>query len=62
MLRKARVSHALCDARLAAELRAPPDAPDLRHLVLWGDGELEGLCAATPRPSRPATPRPRTFA
>jgi 2-aminobenzoate-CoA ligase len=46
MLRKARVSHALCDVRLAAELGvAAMDAPDLRHLVLWGDGELEGLCA-----------------
>ncbi len=46
VLRKARVSHALCDARLAGELRvAAGDAPDLRSLVLWGDGELEGLCA-----------------
>ena len=46
MLRKARVSHALCDARLAEELRlAAVDAPDLRRLALWGDGGLEGLCA-----------------
>jgi 2-aminobenzoate-CoA ligase len=46
MLRRARVSHALCDARLAEELRlAAADASDLRHLLLWGDGELEGLCA-----------------
>jgi len=46
VLRKARASHALCDARLAGELRAAAvDAPDLRHLVLWGGGELEGLCA-----------------
>jgi 2-aminobenzoate-CoA ligase len=45
MLRKARISHALCDARLADELRRA-EAPDLRHTVLWGDGELEGLCAA----------------
>jgi 2-aminobenzoate-CoA ligase len=46
MLRKARVSHALCDARLADELRrAAAEAPDLRHLVLWGEGELEGVCA-----------------
>ena len=46
MLRKARVSHALSDARLADELRlAAPDAPGPLRLVLWGDGELEGLCA-----------------
>jgi 2-aminobenzoate-CoA ligase len=45
MLRKARISHALCDARLVEELRKA-DAPDLRHLVTWGDGELESLCAA----------------
>ncbi len=46
MLRKARISHALCDARLAEELRsAAAEAPDLRHLVLWGDGDLEGRCA-----------------
>jgi 2-aminobenzoate-CoA ligase len=44
MLRKARISHALCDARLAEELRKA-QAPDLRHLVSWGDGELEALCA-----------------
>lgn len=44
MLRKARISHALCDARLAEDLRKA-DAPDLRHLVTWGDGELEGMCA-----------------
>jgi len=46
MLRKARVSHALCDERLAEELRlAAAEAPDLRHLVFWGGGELERLCA-----------------
>jgi 2-aminobenzoate-CoA ligase len=49
MLRKARISHALCDARLVEELRKA-EAPDLRHLVTWsspgGDGELEGMCAA----------------
>jgi 2-aminobenzoate-CoA ligase len=44
MLRKARISHALCDARLAGELRKA-EAPDLRHLVCWGDGELEGMVA-----------------
>ena len=46
MIRKARVAHALCDARLANELRlAAADAPDPLRLLLWGDGELEGLCA-----------------
>jgi 2-aminobenzoate-CoA ligase len=45
MLRKARISHALCDARLAGAL-AEAEAPDLRHVLHWGDGELEGLCAA----------------
>jgi 2-aminobenzoate-CoA ligase len=48
MLRKARISHALCDARLADELRKA-EAPDLHHLVTWGslgdDGALEALCA-----------------
>jgi 2-aminobenzoate-CoA ligase len=44
MLRKGRISHALCDARLAEELRKA-DAPDLRHLVTWGDGQLEAMCA-----------------
>ncbi|MCQ4158425.1 AMP-binding protein [Roseomonas sp. GC11] len=47
MLRKARISHALCDARLAAEMdKAAAEAPELRHLRYWGDGELEKLCAA----------------
>ncbi|WP_135469744.1 benzoate-CoA ligase family protein [Crenalkalicoccus roseus] len=46
MLRKARISIALCDARLAEEMRkAAAEAPDLRHCVCWGDGELEGMCA-----------------
>jgi len=43
MLRKGRISHALCDAQLAEELRKA-DAPDLRHVITWGDGQLEGLC------------------
>ena len=43
MLDKAAISHALCDARLADELRAAAPAP--RHLVLWGAGELEVMCA-----------------
>jgi 2-aminobenzoate-CoA ligase len=45
MLRKARISHALCDARLAAELAAA-EAPDLRHVLHWGAGELEAKCEA----------------
>ena len=46
MLRKARISHALCDARLRDELaQAAADAPDLRHVAHWGDGTLEALCA-----------------
>ncbi|MGG5808073.1 AMP-binding protein [Falsiroseomonas sp. CW058] len=44
VLRKARISHALCDARLVEDLRRA-DAPDLRHLVTWGDGTLEAMCA-----------------
>ncbi len=43
--RKARVTHALCDARLADELRAA-EAPELRHTLLWGDGTIEARCAA----------------
>ncbi|WP_237215544.1 benzoate-CoA ligase family protein [Falsiroseomonas oryziterrae] len=45
MLRKARISHALCDARLVEELRKA-EAPDLKHLVTWGDGALEAMCEA----------------
>jgi 2-aminobenzoate-CoA ligase len=44
MLRKARISHALCDARLLEALRAA-EAPDLAHIATWGDGSLESLCA-----------------
>jgi 2-aminobenzoate-CoA ligase len=43
--RKARITHALCDARLIEELRRA-DAPDLRHILTWGDGDLEARCAA----------------
>jgi len=47
MLHKARISHALCDARLAEEMRkAAAGAPDLRHLVFWGNAELETLCTS----------------
>ncbi len=45
ILRKATISHALCDARLRDAL-AEADAPALRHVLHWGDGELEALCAA----------------
>jgi 2-aminobenzoate-CoA ligase len=45
MLKKAQISHALCDARLVGELRQA-EAPFLRHLLCWGEGELEALCAA----------------
>jgi 2-aminobenzoate-CoA ligase len=44
MCRKARITHALCDARLLEELRKA-DAPDLKHLVTWGNGQLEAMCA-----------------
>jgi 2-aminobenzoate-CoA ligase len=47
MLRKARITRALCDARLVEELRKA-EAPDLKHLVTWGDGQLEALCADAP--------------
>ena len=44
MLDRARISHALCDARLADELgRAVPEPA---YTALWGNGELEALCAA----------------
>ena len=43
--RKARITHALCDARLVEEL-SRTNAPDLRHTVTWGDGKLEALCTA----------------
>jgi 2-aminobenzoate-CoA ligase len=42
--RKARITHALCDARLIEELRKT-DAPDLRHIATWGDGMLEAMVA-----------------
>jgi 2-aminobenzoate-CoA ligase len=43
--RKAEITHALCDVRLADEL-ARADAPQLRHILHWGAGELEALCDA----------------
>ncbi|WP_114377768.1 AMP-binding protein [Elioraea thermophila] len=44
ILRKAEISHALCDSRLAAELLAA-DAACLREVAMWGEGQLETLCA-----------------
>ncbi|MFN7000105.1 MAG: AMP-binding protein, partial [Elioraea tepidiphila] len=45
ILDKARISHALCDARLRAEMdKAAAGAADLRRLVYWGEGELEAMC------------------
>lgn len=45
---KAQVTHALCDARLADELRAAQaQQPVLKHLLCWG-GELEALAAGKP--------------
>lgn len=44
MLEKAAISHALCDARLAAELHMATPRP--RHVLLWGEGELETMCEA----------------
>lgn len=46
ILDKARISHALCDARLRTEMdKAAASATDLRHLVFWGEGELEAMCS-----------------
>ncbi len=42
MLDRARISHALCDARLADELGRA--APEPAYTALWGNGELEALC------------------
>ncbi len=47
ILRKARITHALCDARLRDELDRA-DAPDLRHVLHWGAGGLEAACARQP--------------
>ena len=43
MLDRAHISHALCDARLADELGRA--APEPAYIALWGDGQLEGMCA-----------------
>ncbi len=46
-VKKAKVAHALCDMRLADEMRKTQEAcPDLKHVVYWGgEGELEKLMA-----------------
>ncbi len=52
ILRKAEISHALCDCRLTGELLAA-NAPSLQEMVAWGDGQLETLCAEAD-PNMPA--------
>jgi 2-aminobenzoate-CoA ligase len=48
---KARISLALCDARLADEMtKTTALAPDLERIVHWGDGELPGLDALMRQP------------
>lgn len=47
VLRKGRITHALCDARLVEELRKA-EGPDLRQLVTWGNGMLEAMVAEAP--------------
>ena len=45
-VQKAKISIALCDARLSEEMeKARPLAPDLRKLAYWGEGGLETLMA-----------------
>jgi len=54
ILTKAQVSHALCDARLAAELDAArPTCPTLKAVAMFGTGEPDGLDARAAR--KPAT-------
>jgi 2-aminobenzoate-CoA ligase len=50
IIQKAEVSHALCDARLAAELKlAEPDCPTLKQIRCFNDTTPEGLEAAMAR-------------
>jgi 2-aminobenzoate-CoA ligase len=43
---KAKITIALCDARLSGEMeKAKPLAPELKQIVYWGDGGLETLMA-----------------
>lgn len=54
ILSKARITHALCDVRLRAELDKAAEASDtLRHVICWGDGDLEGRCARHDAPFPP---------
>ncbi len=49
VISKAEVTHALCDASLAAELNeARPLCPNLKHLMLFNNGELEAAMAQRP--------------
>jgi 2-aminobenzoate-CoA ligase len=49
MLEKARITYALCDVKLREEMElAAAKAPLLKHLVYWGNGDLEARCAAQP--------------
>jgi 2-aminobenzoate-CoA ligase len=46
---KARITHALCDARLAEELTlAQPQCPTLQHVRLFNTGTLEAAAATKP--------------
>ena len=48
-VRKAGITHALCDSRLREELdRAAADTPTLHQIATWGDGDLESRCARQP--------------
>ena len=56
IVRKAEISHALCDARLAGELETARQAcPTLRHVALFGDGASASV-------ERRAQVLPATFA
>ncbi len=62
---KAAITHALCDARLAAELEAARGlCPTLTTVALFGTDAPDGLDAraggTSPRRSRRSTPRPTT--
>jgi 2-aminobenzoate-CoA ligase len=49
VINKARVSHALCDGRLAEELQqALPSCPTLRQAMYWDEAELETRMAIKP--------------
>ena len=50
VITKAKVSHALCDLRLAEELKlAAAESPDLKHVRWFNDASAEGLEAAMAR-------------